>query len=184
VAGRRGLVGPAVAGAVVLSTASPAGGWAKGREGCNSFGSHDWILKKAIRAVGSRPSWVRFRVALLGTDDPDCKDGVDHASGTWWHVYERWGDEWGGADEATRIWFRRSKRCLEAGRERAGSRALGILSHFIADVANPMHTDQSNKEEDIHSRYEDDVDERVPYLSATTVGTRQGLARGRGEWRP
>lgn len=35
------------------------------------------------------------------------------------------------------------------------------MSHFIADVANPMHTDQSNKEEDIHSPYEDDVDERI-----------------------
>lgn len=35
------------------------------------------------------------------------------------------------------------------------------MSHFIADVANPMHTDQSEKEEPIHSRYEGDVDERI-----------------------
>jgi hypothetical protein len=35
------------------------------------------------------------------------------------------------------------------------------MNHFVADVANPMHTDQSNKEEDIHSPYEDDVDERI-----------------------
>ena len=60
------------------------------------------------------------------------------------------------------MWFRRTKRRLEAGRERAASRAIGIMSHFIADVANPMHTDQSRKEEDIHSPYEDDVDERIP----------------------
>jgi hypothetical protein len=39
--------------------------------GCNSFGTHDWILKKAIRAVGNRASWVRVRVALRATDDPD-----------------------------------------------------------------------------------------------------------------
>jgi hypothetical protein len=105
---------------------------------------------------------VRTRVALRATDDPDCKDGIDHASGTWWHVYDRWGDEWGGADEATRVWFRRTKRRLEAGRERAASRALGIMSHFIADVGNPIHTDQSNKEESIHSPYESDVDKRIP----------------------
>jgi hypothetical protein len=39
--------------------------------GCNSFGTHDWILKKAIRAVGNMASWVRVRVALRATDDPD-----------------------------------------------------------------------------------------------------------------
>jgi hypothetical protein len=32
----------------------------------------------------------------------------------------------------------------------------------VADVANPMHTDQSDKEEPIHSPYESDVDERIP----------------------
>lgn len=138
-------------------------GWANGTGGCNSYGAHDWVLDKAIGAASNDASWVKRRVALRATDDPDCKDGIDHASGTWWHVYDRWGDEYGDAHEATAVWFRRTKRHLEAGRERAASRALGIMSHFIADVANPMHTDQSNKEDDIHSPYEDDVDERIPY---------------------
>lgn len=111
--------------------------------------------------MGNGASWVRLRVALRATDDPDCKEGIDHASSTWWHVYDRWGSEYGGADEATAVWFRRTKRRLEAGREGAASRALGIMSHFIADVANPMHTDQSDREESIHSAYEGDVDERT-----------------------
>jgi hypothetical protein len=148
-----------LAAALVLSSAAPAAGWANGTEGCNSFGTHDLVLDAALDMVDA--SWVNRRVALRATDDPDCKDGIDHASGTWWHVYDRWGDEWGGADEATAVWFRRTKRRLEAGRERAASRALGIMSHFIADVANPMHTDQSDKEESIHSPYEDDVDDRL-----------------------
>lgn len=154
------LVALVVVGALLLP-APQALAWANGTNGCNSFGAHDWLLKKAIRAVGNKASWVRVRVALRATDDPDCEEGVDHASGTWWHVYDRWGDEYGAADEATAVWFRRTKRRLDAGRERAASRALGIMSHFIADVANPMHTDQSDKEEDIHSPYEDDVDERI-----------------------
>ena len=141
--------------------AVPAGAWGNGTDGCNSFGAHDWILKKAINAAGNGASWVRVRVALRATDDPDCKDGIDHASGTWWHVYDRWGDEWGAADEATAVWFRRTKRRLEAGRERAASRALGIMSHFIADVANPMHTDSSDKEDGVHSSYESAVDGRI-----------------------
>jgi hypothetical protein len=67
----------------------------------------------------------------------------------------------GAADEAAQVWFRRTKRHFNAGRERAASRALGIMSHFVADVANPMHTDQSDKEEPIHGPYESDVDERI-----------------------
>ena len=146
----------------LVATSSPVSSWSNGTSGCNSFGTHDWILKKAIRAAGKKASWVRVRVAVRATDDPDCKDGIDHASGTWWHVYDRWGDEWGGADEATAVWFRRTKRRLEAGRQRAASRALGIMSHFVADVANPMHTDSSNREDRVHGPYEAAVDHRIP----------------------
>lgn len=75
---------------------------------------------------------------------------------------DRWGDEWGGADEATAVWFRRTKRRLAAGRERAASRALGIMSHFVADVAQPMHTDSSKREDRVHGPYEAVVDRRIP----------------------
>ncbi len=146
-----------VATAVLLPT--PAHGWANGVNGCDSFGGHDWVLAKALNATD--PSWVRTRVALRATDDPDCKDGIDHASSPWWHVYDRWGDHYGDADEATVVWFRRVQRRLADGNERGASKALGIMSHFIADVANPMHTDQTGREEAIHSPYEDDVDERI-----------------------
>jgi hypothetical protein len=52
-------------------------------------------------------------------------------------------------------------RRLEAGRERAASKALGYLAHIVGDVANPMHTDGSDKEDDIHSSYESAVDRRL-----------------------
>jgi hypothetical protein len=146
--------------AILLSTSVPATGWSNGTGGCNSFGTHDWVLNKAIKAAGHDASWVHVRIALRATDDPDCNDGIDHASGTWWHVYDRWGDEYGGADEATAVWFRRTKRRLEAGHDRAASRALGIMSHFVADVAQPMHTDSSDKEDGVHSSYESAVDSR------------------------
>ena len=135
--------------------------WSNGTNGCNSFGTHDWILKKAIGAIGAEAAWVQVRTALRATDDPDCKDGIDHASGTWWHVYDVWGAEWGGADEAATVWFRRTKRRLDAGRERAASKALGYLAHIVGDVAQPMHTDSSKKGEPIHGAYEGDVDGRI-----------------------
>jgi hypothetical protein len=71
-----------VAAASVLAPHEAAFGWANGTDGCSSFGAHDWILKRAIRAAGNEASWVRTRVALRATDDPDCKDGIDHASGS------------------------------------------------------------------------------------------------------
>lgn len=148
-------------GALFGVTAPSAHAWSNGTEGCNSYGTHDWILDQALEAVGEGAQWVRTRVALRSTDDPDCVDGIDHASGTWWHVYDRWGDEWGGADEAAQVWFRRTKRRLADDRPRAASRALGYLAHIVGDVANPMHTDSSAREDRIHSSYEQAVDRRI-----------------------
>jgi hypothetical protein len=158
---RRVTSGLMIAMLLVAASAAPAVAWSNGVDGPNSFGTHDWILKKAIKAAGEGAGWVRVRVALKATDDPDTVDGIDHASGTWWHVYDRWGEEWGGADEAARVWFRRMQRRLEAGRERAASKALGYLAHIVGDVAQPMHTDSSDKEDDIHSSYEQAVDRRL-----------------------
>ena len=146
---------------MLLGAAAPAGAWSNGADGPNSFGTHDWILKKAIKAAGKKAAWVKVRVALRATDDPDTRDGIDQASGACRHVYDRWGNEWGGADEAARRWFRRSKRRLAKGRKRAASKALGYLAHVVSDVANPMHTESSDKEDDVHSSYERAVDKRV-----------------------
>jgi hypothetical protein len=158
---RRSWVVSVVVVATVVFSSTPALAWSNGTEGCNSYGTHDWVLDQALQAVGEQADWVKTRVALRATDDPDCKDGIDHASGTWWHVYDRWGDEWGGADEATAVWFRRTKNRLANGNERGASRALGIMSHFVADVANPMHTDSSEREDGVHSSYESAVDRRI-----------------------
>lgn len=145
----------------ILAAATPhsALAWSNGTDGCNSFGTHDVILAAAL--AFSDETWVVRRAAMRATDDPDCVDGIDHASGSWWHVYDRWGDEWGGADEAARVWFGRMQTRLDAGNERGASRALGILAHIVGDVAQPMHTDSRDREDRIHPSYEDAVDRRV-----------------------
>lgn len=146
---------------LVVGVAAPAFGWANGPDGPDSYGTHDWILDKALRAVGEDAAWVDVRVALRATDDPDTLDGIDHASGTWWHVYDEWGETYGGAPEAAAVWFKRTQRRLAAGKERKASRALGILAHLVGDIANPMHTDSRDREERIHSSYESAVDSRL-----------------------
>ena len=151
----------AVASSLLLLIPSPAAGWSNGVNGCNSFGTHDWILKKAIHAAGQKAEWVRVRVALRATDDPDCVDGIDHASSPWWHVYDEWGETYGGAPEAAEVWFERMTNRLQAGNERGASRALGILAHIVGDVAQPMHTDSRPREDRVHGLYESAVDRRV-----------------------
>ena len=76
-------------------------------------------------------------------------------------VYDIWGDTYGGAPEAVEVWFDRTRARLEDGRECAASRALGIMTHLLADVAQPMHTDGRLAAEDrVHGLYESAVDSR------------------------
>ena len=144
---------------LVVLLPTPALAWSNGPNGPDTFGTHDWILAKALKATD--PNWVNKRVALRATDDPDTRDGIDHASGTWWHVYDEWGETYGGADEAADVWFRRMKRRLNDGDERGASKALGYFAHIVGDIAQPMHTDGSDREDRVHSSYESAVDGRV-----------------------
>lgn len=144
---------------LLLMTSTSAHAWSNGPNGPDTFGTHDWILDKAFNAADA--NWVNRRVALRATDDPDTRDGIDHASAPWWHVYDEWGDTWGGADEAADFWFRRIKRRLENGNNRKASKALGYFAHVVGDVAQPMHTDGSDREDRVHSSYESAVDDRI-----------------------
>ena len=139
--GVRLLLTVALAAGLVMVGASPALAWSNGVDGADSYGTHDWVLDKALDALGSEADWVCLGTALKATDDPDTKDGIDHASGTWWHVYDIWGDTWGGAPEAAEVWFDKAKDRLAAGRECAASKTLGIMAHIVGDIAQPMHTD-------------------------------------------
>lgn len=40
-------------------------------------------------------------------------------------------------------------------------KALGYLTHIVGDVAQPMHTDSSEKEDGVDSSYEQAVDNRL-----------------------
>jgi hypothetical protein len=137
--------------------------WSNGANGPNTFGTHDWILREAIEAAGPEAEWVCRREALRATDDPDTVDGIDHASGTWWHVYDEWGSTWGGAPEAVEVWCYRAKTRLENGHPCSASKALGIMAHFVGDVAQPMHTDGwLDREDAVHASYEHAADLRCP----------------------
>jgi hypothetical protein len=161
--------------------------WSNGQSGPNGYGTHDWILNKAIKTLkkrNNRADWVKLQVALWATDDPDTQNGIDYASSPWWHVYDIYGDRYGNAPEAIKYWFKKAAKQL-AGRHRTkASRSLGKLAHLLGDLANPMHTDQTSREDGIHSSYEGAVDNRSgkrtgPIASFTTAATRASRSKAK-----
>jgi hypothetical protein len=163
-----------LAALLVFGMVADASAWSNGRNGPNSFGTHDWILREGVRLAGRQGRWVCLKPALRATDDPDTKGGIDHASGSWWHVWDEWGTTYGGAPEAVAVWHRRTDRRLARGKRCPASRALGIMAHMLGDVAQPTHTDQDEDEGAVHSGYEKAVDARC------TAGSHWYRARSDG----
>jgi hypothetical protein len=96
----------------VGSVQSPVRAWSHGSSGPNSYGTHDWKRRS------NRVDWVKLQAALYATDDPDVRNGIDHASGPWWHVYDVWGEKYGDAPEAITVWFKRAAKRLASGQRR------------------------------------------------------------------
>ena len=137
--------------------------WSNWVSGPNSYGTHDWILKKAIKTLKRRnntANWVKLQAALWATDDPDTRNGIEYASSPWWHVYDVHGDRYGNAPEAIKFWFQKAAKQLAGKHRTKASRSLGKLAHLLGDLANPLHTDQTSREDGIHSSYEHAVDTR------------------------
>jgi hypothetical protein len=139
----------------------PARAWLNGLpHKPNSFGTHDWVLLKAVKAVGTKGRWVKLGIALRATDDPDSVRDIPFASDHRWHNWGRYQGTRGGAPNAVRIWYRRAVNHLEHGRRRKASRSLGIMAHLLADITQPMHTAETKKEQSQHLKYEGKVDAR------------------------
>jgi hypothetical protein len=139
-----------VAGTAALACVPCAQAWCNGPSGANGFGTHDWILKEAARLAARRGAgWLRVSVALPHTDDPDT---VFHDY--YYHVYDQWGGRYGGAPQKVAEYYRRALAALRAGDRRRASVLVGIMAHYYGDVCNPLHTDQCDAEERIHSAYE------------------------------
>lgn len=145
--------------ALALSCAIPAAalGWANGPQYGEGFGTHDWILYHANRsAVNAGYDWVDWPTAQSATDDPDMV-----LRDYYHHVYDITGDAYGDAPDRIQELYDQAVAELRRGDRIAASRTLGLLSHYLSDVANPLHTDQTPAEKTMHSRYEDAVDNQL-----------------------
>ncbi len=155
------LVALLVFGGAVSATA-----WNNGGDDGNGYGSHDWILERAIRIAASDASWVNVPVALRASDDPDSARAYLDPDGPerFWHVYKEAGPARGAAHQVA-VEFEALMDAYEAGDYRTASVRLGVLSHYFSDVAQPFHTVTDKRTaypdagdpsiEEWHSRYED-----------------------------
>jgi hypothetical protein len=130
--------------------------WANGPDWGNGFGTHDWVLVQANRlAAKKHAAWVNLKVALPHTDDPDT---VFHDF--YYHAYDHFGGgDYGDAPKKVAEYYDKALAARKAGWNAQASRFAALMSHYYADICQPLHTDQCAAEDAMHSDYESDVDE-------------------------
>jgi predicted flap endonuclease-1-like 5' DNA nuclease len=86
---------------------------------------------------------------LEGAKAPDdvFKDFKNHV------LHPRDGD-WGGAPMAAREWYRRTVRALQTKDWNHAAYCAGVMSHYIVDPIQPLHTGQTEEENVIHRAVE------------------------------
>ncbi|QDU96770.1 DUF4332 domain-containing protein [Lignipirellula cremea] len=90
-----------------------------------------------------------YEAFLEGAKAPDSKfqDFRNHVL----HVND---DDWGGAVEAAQMWYERLLDLLRRSEWEEAAYAAGVLSHYYTDVIQPLHTAQSEIENQIHRAFE------------------------------
>jgi hypothetical protein len=135
---------------ILAGGATQAQAWTNGPGSGNGFGTHDWVLTEAQRlAVARGADWLDLEHALPYTDDPDSvlKDFR-------YHAVAPAGPYLGSAPGRITYLYQSALADRAAGDDRAASVAVALLSHYYADICDPLHTDRSAAESSIHSRYE------------------------------
>ena len=75
-------------------------------------------------------------------------------------------DAWGGAREAASDWYNNAVAALKARNWNEAIYALGVLSHYFADVCQPFHTGQTEEEGAIHRAVEWSICKSVNVIKA------------------
>lgn len=109
------------------------------------IGTHDLLLEEAIVSVMKRPeadlSWLNVPLAQLGTAYPDTRRG-EMSKYDYYHAYfGRSGNIaiYGQAPYAVSRLYSEIVAHLKRGQFNDASEKLGVLSHYIGDLAMPFH---------------------------------------------
>jgi hypothetical protein len=123
--------------------------------------THQWFAVDALKLVqtdsGKRLARLLARYHdryLTGAIDPDIRfrDFQNHVI----HVNQGY---WGGAPRVAHSWYDRMQRYLRSHRFADAAHAAGVLSHYFADVMQPLHTATGDREKILHAPIECSVSE-------------------------
>ena len=122
----------------------------------HASGTHHKLALDALRHLQCADSdlWQRLflahaKVYLEGSKAPDTqfKDFKNHV------LHTRDGF-WGGAPEKVRSWYQQFVEALARQDWPAAVNAAGVLSHYYTDPLQPLHTAQSEAENNMHRAIE------------------------------
>lgn len=122
-------------------------------------GSHHKIALDALRRIESpdAETWRKAFCAhadlfMKGAKAPDdvFRDSQNHVL----HVRDNY---WGGAIETAEAWYEKLVMMMRAQSWPEAVYAAGVLSHYVCDPMQPLHTAQSESEGSIHRAFEQSV---------------------------
>ncbi|MCA9054914.1 MAG: DUF4332 domain-containing protein [Planctomycetaceae bacterium] len=115
-------------------------------------GTHHKLAVDALRLLGGERAdrWrnlflTHFDAYLEGAKAPDVqfKDFRNHVL----HVEDGY---WGGAVAAAEQWYQQTVDALRSRQWKQAVYSAGVLSHYVTDPIMPLHTGQSERENNIH----------------------------------
>jgi len=125
------------------------------------LGTHHRFAIDAVPMIrsdaGQRFSaWLLYynRSYLRGAIDPDVRFRDYHN-----HLLHVRDGNWGGAPRVAHQWYQRLQKYLRAERFRDAAHAAGVLSHYLTDVIQPLHTISNDREALIHRPMEWSIDQ-------------------------
>ena len=131
-------------------------------------GSHHKIALDALKRLSNPDSedWVKAFCAhadlyMKGAKAPDdvFRDSKNHVL----HVRDNY---WGGALETAEAWYEKVLMMMRAQNWPEAVYAAGVLSHYVCDPMQPLHTAQSESEGSIHRAFEQSVGKSYAKLIA------------------
>ncbi len=151
-------------------------------------GTHHKLALEALPLLSGEDSedWHRLFLRhiesyLTGAQDPDIRF-QDFRN----HVLHPGEPDWGGAVQATREWYGKTRDAFSEGNWRQGVYSAGVMSHYLTDVFCPLHTGDSERANQMHRACEWSVsccyDELVDLLQEDLGGFPSLSAPPGEEW--
>lgn len=114
--------------------------------------------------------WLIYhhRDYMRGAIDPDIRFRDFHN-----HILHVQDGYWGGGPRVAHQWYDRLQGYLREERFREAAHATGVLSHYITDMTQPLHTISNDREALIHRPFEWSVE--ASYSQIARRSTDQGM---------